>query len=87
MFGYACNETEELMPMPIVYAHRITKQLAKVRKENILDFLRPDGKSQVTIQYEDNKPLHVDSIVVSSQHSPEVKNEDIREGIIEEVDR
>jgi S-adenosylmethionine synthetase len=85
MFGYACDETEELMPMPIVYAHRITKQLTKVRKENTLDFLRPDGKSQVTIQYEDNKPLHVDSIVVSSQHTPEVKSEDIKEGIIEEV--
>lgn len=85
MFGYACNETEELMPMPIVYAHRITKRLAQVRKEGILDFLRPDGKSQVTIQYENDKPVGVDTIVVSSQHTPDVSHADIKEGIIEEV--
>ncbi len=85
MFGYACNETKELMPMPIIYAHKLTRQLAKVRKEGTLAFLRPDGKSQVTIQYIDDKPSHVDAIVVSSQHTPEVSHADIKEGIIEEV--
>jgi S-adenosylmethionine synthetase len=85
MFGYACDETDEFMPMPITYAHRLTEQLAKVRKEGTLNFLRPDGKSQVTIQYIDGKPAHVDTVVISSQHTPEAKNEDIRDGIIEEV--
>ncbi len=85
MFGYACDETEELMPMPIVYAHRLTRELAKLRKNGTLPFLRPDGKSQVTIQYEGHRPVRVDAVVVSSQHTPEVTYEELREGIIEEV--
>ena len=85
MFGYACNETEELMPMPIVYAHRITRKLAEVRKNKTLDFLRPDGKSQVTIQYVDDVPQRIDSVVVAAQHTPEVDLGDLKEAIIEEV--
>ncbi|RLB08157.1 MAG: methionine adenosyltransferase [Deltaproteobacteria bacterium] len=85
MFGYACNETPEFMPMPIVFAHKLTKRLAYVRKTRILDFLRPDGKSQVTIQYIDGKPVRVDSIVIAAQHTPDVKYEVLQEGIIEEV--
>jgi S-adenosylmethionine synthetase len=87
MFGYACTETDVLMPMPIVYAHALTKKLAQVRKEGILDFLRPDGKSQVTIEYQGAKPVRIDAVVVSSQHSPDVSEDRIREGIIEEVIR
>ncbi len=85
MFGYACDETPELMPMAITFSHRLTLQLAKQRKNGTLPFLRPDGKSQVTIQYENGKPTRVDTIVVSSQHSPEVSHEKLKEGIIEEV--
>ncbi len=85
MFGYACTETDELMPMPIVYAHRLTKRLTQCRKEGILDFLRPDGKSQVTIEYDEMKPVRIDTVVISSQHSPDVSNDDLREGIIAEV--
>ena len=85
MFGYACNETPELMPMPIIYAHRLTRRLAEVRKQGILDFLRPDGKSQVTIQYKNGKPVRVDSVVIAAQHSDQVAYETLREGIIEEV--
>jgi S-adenosylmethionine synthetase len=85
MFGYACTDTEVLMPMPIVYAHMLTKQLSRVRKEGILDFLRPDGKSQVSIEYEDDTPVRIDTVVIASQHSPNVTNEQLREGIIEEV--
>jgi S-adenosylmethionine synthetase len=85
MFGYACNETPELMPMPIAYAHKLTKRMAQVRKEGIVDFLRPDGKSQVTIEYIDDKPIRIDAVVVSSQHTPDVKYQLLREGIIEEV--
>jgi S-adenosylmethionine synthetase len=85
MFGYACDETPELMPMPIIYAHRLTRRLAEVRKQKILDFLRPDGKSQVTIQYINGKPVRVDSVVIAAQHSDKVAYERLREGIIEEV--
>ncbi len=87
MFGYACTETEELMPMPIVFAHRITRRLAEVRKRGILDFLRPDGKSQVTIQYVDDRPVRIDSVVVAAQHSPDVEVGTLREAIVEEVIR
>ncbi|MBU2455619.1 MAG: methionine adenosyltransferase [Proteobacteria bacterium] len=85
MFGFATNETPELMPMPIVYAHNLTKRLAQVRKNGALDFLRPDGKSQVTIEYVDGQPKRVDAIVVSSQHSPDVSYDDLKTAIIKEV--
>ncbi|MRR05495.1 MAG: methionine adenosyltransferase [Deltaproteobacteria bacterium] len=85
MFGYACNDTPELMPMPIMMAHKLTKRLSDVRKQGILDFLRPDSKSQVSVRYVDDRPVSIDTVVVSSQHSPEVTYEMIREGIIEEV--
>ncbi|MHC1696798.1 MAG: methionine adenosyltransferase [Geobacteraceae bacterium] len=85
MFGYACNDTPELMPMPIMLAHKLTKRLSDVRKQGILDFLRPDSKSQVSVRYIDDRPVSIDTVVVSSQHSPEVSYEMIREGIIEEV--
>src|SRR5512135_3261502 len=75
MFGYACNETPELMPMPIQLSHQLVKKLADVRKSGLLDFLRPDSKSQVSIQYVDNKPVRVDTVVISSQHTPEVTHE------------
>lgn len=87
MFGYACNETPVLMPMPIYYAHRITKHLAEARKSGALDFLRPDGKSQVTVEYENGTPRRVHTVVVAAQHIPQVKYETLREGIIEEVIR
>jgi S-adenosylmethionine synthetase len=85
MFGYATDETPELMPMPIMYAHKLTQRLAKVRKNGALDFLRPDGKSQVTIEYENGTPVRVDAVVVSTQHKPDVTYEDLREAVIEEV--
>lgn len=85
MFGYACDHTPELMPMPITLAHRITMRLAEVRKDGTLPFLRPDGKSQVTVRYEDGRPKWVDTVVVSSQHSPDVDDSTLREGILEEV--
>ena len=85
MFGYACNDTPELMPLPIMLAHRLTKRLSDVRKQGILDFLRPDSKSQVSVRYIGDRPVSIDTVVVSSQHSPEVSYEMIREGIIEEV--
>jgi len=87
MFGYACNETPVLMPMPIYYAHRISRKLAEVRKNGVLDFLRPDGKSQVTIEYFDHKPKRVDTVVVAAQHTPQVTYSTLREAIIEEVIR
>ncbi len=85
MFGFATNETPELMPMPIIYAHKLTKRLAQVRKNGALDFLRPDGKSQVTIEYVDGRPRRVDTVVVSSQHSPDVSYDDLKMAIIREV--
>jgi len=85
MFGYACNETPELMPMPILLAHKITNGLADARKKGILKFLRPDGKAQVTVRYIDGNPAGVEKIVVSNQHDPDVSQDALREGIIEEV--
>jgi len=85
MFGYACTETDVLMPTPIHYAHRLAKRLAEVRKTKILDFLRPDGKTQVTVRYVDKQPREVTAIVVAAQHEPWVKYEALKEGIIEEV--
>lgn len=85
MFGYACSETPELMPMPITYANKLARRLATVRKKGILDFLRPDGKSQVTIEYLDDRPMRVDTVVIAAQHSPTVKDKVLQEGIIEEV--
>ncbi|HHV99319.1 MAG TPA: methionine adenosyltransferase [Clostridiaceae bacterium] len=85
MFGYACDETPELMPMPISFAHKLTKRLAEVRKNNILDYVRPDGKSQVTIEYEDGKPVRVETILISTQHTPEVSHDTIERDIIEQV--
>ncbi len=85
MFGFATDETPELMPMPITYAHKICKRLATVRKNDILDFLRPDGKSQVTIEYENGTPKRVDTVVLSAQHEPDVSYDNLREGLIEEV--
>jgi S-adenosylmethionine synthetase len=85
MFGYACDETNDLMPMPIELAHRLTRRLAHVRKEGLLDFLRPDGKSQVTVEYLNGRPERIDCVVVSSQHSDKVSDKILREGIIREV--
>jgi S-adenosylmethionine synthetase len=85
MFGYACNETPELMPMAISYAHKLTERLTDARKLGTLTFLRPDGKSQVTVRYENGLPKKVDTVVIAAQHSPDVTYEQIREGIIEEV--
>ncbi|MDA3862348.1 MAG: methionine adenosyltransferase [Deltaproteobacteria bacterium] len=85
MFGYACRETPELMPLPIIKAHQLVKRLALVRKENIIPFLRPDGKSQVTVKYDNNKPVGIDNIVISSQHKDTVQMHQLREAIIEEV--
>jgi S-adenosylmethionine synthetase len=85
MFGYACSETPQLMPMPIVLAHQLVKRLAQCRKQGIIDWLRPDGKSQVTVEYEGDKPVRVDAVVISTQHSSSVTNEEIAEAIQEKV--
>lgn len=85
MFGYATDETPELMPMPIMYAHKLAQRLAIVRKNNSLDFLRPDGKTQVTIEYENGNPKRIDTIIIAAQHKPDITHEDLKEAIIEEV--
>jgi S-adenosylmethionine synthetase len=85
MFGFACDETEELMPMPIQLAHRLTQRLSEVRKHKTVEFLRPDGKSQVTVEYRDGKPFRVDCVVISTQHSDTVSNEDLRSAVMEHV--
>ncbi len=87
MFGYACNETPDFMPMPIWYAHKLAKKLADVRKSGVIPFLRPDGKSQVTIEYKDKKPVSVHSVVIAAQHTPEVTHGEVEEAVIEEVIR
>ena len=87
MFGFACNETDVLMPMPIYFAHGLTKRLAKVRKNGVLDFLRPDGKSQVTVQYEEGRPKRIEAVVIATQHSPEVSSRVVREAVMDEVIR
>jgi S-adenosylmethionine synthetase len=85
MFGFACDETKELMPAPIMFAHQLTRAMTKARKSGKLPFLRPDGKSQVSVQYVDGKISHIDTIVLSSQHSPDVTHKQIEQGLIEEV--
>ncbi len=85
MFGYACNETKALMPLPIYLAHQLTQRLAKVRKDGIISYLRPDGKAQVTVKYVNGKPVGVDTVVVSTQHAPDVTQSQLKEDVIEEV--
>jgi S-adenosylmethionine synthetase len=85
MFGFACNETPTLMPAPIYYAHKLTRKLAEVRKANGLPWLRPDGKSQVTVEYHKGKPVRIDTVLVSTQHSPDVSHSEIEEGVMENI--
>lgn len=85
MFGYACNETKELMPLPISLAHKMARKLAEARKSGVLGYLRPDGKTQVTIEYHDNKPVRIENIVVSTQHSPDVELDQVKEDIMKHV--
>lgn len=85
MFGYACRETEPLMPAPIHYAHKLSRRLSYVRKKGVLDYLRPDGKTQVALEYENGKPVRIDNVVVSSQHDDKVSYEDLKDGIKKEV--
>lgn len=85
MFGYACSETEELMPMPLALAHKLTRRMTRVRKEGRFPWMRPDGKAQVTVTYEDGKPVSVDTVVISTQHAPDVDQETIRKAMLEDV--
>ena len=85
MFGYACDETPEYMPMAIALAHRVTRRLAEVRKSGLVDYLRPDGKAQVTVEYQDGAPVRVDTVVLSTQHSPDVDHDTIERDMIEKV--
>jgi len=85
MFGFACDETAELMPLPIMLAHKLTRKLAEVRKNDVLTYLRPDGKSQVTVEYRDRKPYKVRTVVISTQHSPDITLKELREDIVERV--
>jgi S-adenosylmethionine synthetase len=85
MFGFACRETPELMPLPITLAHKLVRRLAEARKSNELDFLRPDGKSQVTIEYEGKRPIRASAIVISTQHSPDISNHDLHDAVTESI--